>query len=218
MSLTTGLVYASEMSLGNMPDVSYTENTSRYKTDLRGTNTNIAYTRLPSGLWVHNFYNTSVVTIANHNCLNPYTQTLMCWVKITAPIDAGLLEKGVWIAGNCNYSLSLLFFSFVYIRRNTVDVVDFLLSLVVPPTLNRWYFLSVTEDIPNAVALGYVNGVLVATDNTLAGTVNPLLNTENLLLGTSSNHYQAGTKIFDRVLNAAEILKIYNAEKWMFGL
>jgi hypothetical protein len=72
--ITRNLIFASEASRGVSPDVATTLD--------NGTNTAITYTRLPSGLWVHNFNGTtSKITLAS---TVTKLQTVVFWMYPTS--------------------------------------------------------------------------------------------------------------------------------------
>jgi hypothetical protein len=199
MSLTRGLVFSSEVSLGT-----------------------ITYTRLPSGLWVHTQNtNTDRVSLGTPSSINftYHNFTILAWINLTTTatntifsrINTGNDGWAFYIDANgaiTAYSLS----------GGGGDVSYSSNGLI---SLNTWYFVSMIRNGTDCYT--YLNGLDVtnthgvhSNPSDLSAFIAYLGNYSTLVLGLLG--YYSIVNIFQRVLSAAEILKLYNRDKWMFGL
>ena len=119
-----------------------------------------------------------------------------------------------------------IFFFFWYTKLAGVSTTR-TLSSPLTYTDSKWYNVVCTL-VQDTVATTstvnmYVNGVIVATQTTAAGTLDSIFQAGRLRIGNNTpaaypfNGKISNLKIYNRILTAPEVLQNYNAQKTRFG-
>ena len=154
------------------------------------------------------------------------TFTIGCWVKFSDNVnDRYLLSFGRDIGGSTG---GLALFAYGFNAISDVLIFEFgsgigRVSSGIVPSLNIWYYLTVTADVTNVKF--YLNGELKNTSSQGSGAItsSPTLSIGSYVngSGTPGTYFYAGNiaqvSIYNRSLTAAEVLQNYNATKSRFG-
>lgn len=136
-------------------------------------------------------------------------KTICCWVK---PMDITSADQEIVSKSILHNGVEVLIYggemSYFVMNNDGDSVIN--TNLV----LNQWVFISATHDGPNSPMKLYVNGVLVAEKTTPV----TITNAAKLFIGdwcdTDIRRYFNGVidevRIFNRPLNASEVLMLYN--------
>jgi hypothetical protein len=155
------------------------------------------------------------------------TFTIGCWVKFSDNVnDRYLLSFGRDIGGSTG---GLALFAYGFNAISDVLIFEFgsgigRVSSGIVPSLNIWYYLTVTADVTNVKF--YLNGELKNTSSQGSGAItsSPTLSIGSYVngSGTPGTYFYAGNiaqvSIYNRALTDVEILQNYNATKSRFGL
>ena len=155
------------------------------------------------------------------------TFTIGCWVKFSDNVnDRYLLSFGRDIGGSTG---GLALFAYGFNEISDVLIFEFgsgigRVSSGIVPSLNIWYYLTVTADVTNVKF--YLNGELKNTSSQGSGAItsSPTLSIGSFVngSGTPGTYFHSGNisqvSIYNRSLTAAEVLQNYNATKSRFGL
>jgi hypothetical protein len=154
------------------------------------------------------------------------TFTIGCWVKFSDNVnDRYLLSFGRDIGGSTG---GLALFAYGFNAISDVLIFEFgsgigRVSSGIVPSLNIWYYLTVTADVTNVKF--YLNGEVKNTSSQGSGAItsSPTLSIGSYVndSGTPGTYFYAGNiaqvSIYNRALSAAEVLQNYNATKSRFG-
>ena len=154
------------------------------------------------------------------------TFTIGCWVKFSDNVnDRYLLSFGRDIGGSTG---GLALFAYGFNSISDVLIFEFgsgigRVSSGIVPSLNIWYYLTVTADATNVKF--YLNGELKNTSSQGSGAItsSPTLSIGSYVnsSGTPGAYFYAGNiaqvLIYNRALTADEVLQNYNATKSRFG-
>lgn len=222
--LTRGLVFGSEISTVYSPAIATTKDRSRYKSDC--TNNDITYARHKNGQWYHvlnggsSYYYRAGADSLQCN-FSYHSFTISTWIYTPGGIAAAyIVGQGVTDVDGWGF---FLFTNNISLRLNQAAAhTD--ISTVGTLAYDKWQLIGVTRN--GNEGQFYVDGEAVATmgGGSLADAVS-VAGGNDLVIGVNDNKttqdfegYLFSLRIFNRELSPAEILKIYNAEKWMFGL
>ena len=154
------------------------------------------------------------------------TFTIGCWVKFSDNVnDRYLLSFGRDIGGSTG---GLALFAYGFNAISDVLIFEFgsgigRVSSGIVPSLNIWYYLTVTADVTNVKF--YLNGEVKNTSSQGSGAItsSPTLSIGSYVngSGTPGTYFYAGNiaqvSIYNRSLSATEVLQNYNATKSRFG-
>ena len=154
------------------------------------------------------------------------TFTIRCWVKFSDNVnDRYLLSFGRDIGGSTG---GLALFAYGFNAISDVLIFEFgsgigRVSSGIVPSLNIWYYLTVTADVTNVKF--YLNGELKNTSSQGSGAItsSPTLSIGSFVngSGTPGTYFHSGNiaqvSIYNRALSATEVLQNYNATKSRFG-
>jgi hypothetical protein len=154
------------------------------------------------------------------------TFTIGCWVKFSDNVnDRYLLSFGRDIGGSTG---GLALFAYGFNVISDVLIFEFgsgigRVSSRIVPSLNIWYYLTVTADVTNVKF--YLNGEVKNTSSQGSGAItsSPTLSIGSYVndSGTPGTYFYAGNiaqvSIYNRSLSATEILQNYNATNSRFG-
>ena len=154
------------------------------------------------------------------------TFTIGCWVKFSDNVnDRYLLSFGRDIGGSTG---GLALFAYGFNAISDVLIFEFgsgigRVSSGIVPSLNIWYYLTVTADVTNVKF--YLNGEVKNTSSQGSGAItsSPTLSIGSYVngSGTPGTYFYDGNiaqvSIYNRSLSATEILQNYNATKSRFG-
>jgi hypothetical protein len=154
------------------------------------------------------------------------TFTIGCWVKFSDNVnDRYLLSFGRDIGGSTG---GLALFAYGFNAISDVLVFEFgsgigRVSSGIVPSLNIWYYLTVTADVTNVKF--YLNGEVKNTSSQGSGAItsSPTLSIGSYVndSGTPGTYFYAGNiaqvSIYNRSLSATEVLQNYNATKSRFN-
>ena len=155
------------------------------------------------------------------------TFTIGCWVKFSDNVnDRYLLSFGRDIGGSTG---GLALFAYGFNEISDVLIFEFgsgigRVSSGIVPSLNIWYYLTVTADVTNVKF--YLNGELKNTSSQGSGAItsSPTLSIGSFVngSGTPGTYFHSGNiaqvSIYNRALSATEVLQNYNTTKGRFGL
>ena len=214
MSEYRGVVLDPSVYRGETSPPDALEDESRYGND--GVPTDITWVRLPSGLWVRNFNGaTSKVDCGTDSSLDiSGNLTMTAWVKWDGTPQWGvLITKGTSVAwNNNNYTFGLTNADPPLVTFRVAGVLDSVATL----TADTWTLVAVVYD---GAGILYINGV---SDNT--GALGPPVPVATaLVIGTDDGTDNLSSdlafpRVYNYALSAAQIYKIYNAERSLFGV
>lgn len=220
MSLTRGLVFQSEVSLGVMPDVAYTYDKSREKNN--GSNTSITYTRLPSGLWAHYFNGTGYVSLGStvpSLYFGNKILTISFWVNLSSLTDAYIIYNGATNATTKGYMISANSGTVYFYISDGASRVYAYTSAGLLET-NKWYHCLGTSN--GTTSYIYVNGIVGANTGNVAPLGDIAYTTTKYWGRTGGTPRMTGylTKVnyWNRYFSAVEVIKLFNRDRWMFGV
>ncbi len=205
-------IYRGETS----PPAATLEDESRYGND--GAITGATWTRLPSGLWVQSYGGADSIDCGSGNSLNlGGFVTLIAWARQTTINNWG----GIISKGNYNFSYSIYF-------RNDGANGGYINATGTSNmsggsySADTWYMSTLTYDKDagaNNIIL-YQNTTVVDTDTQTGDTdtVGDALKVGDANgLGKITGRI-ALPRVFNYPLSPAQIYKIYNAERSLFGV
>jgi hypothetical protein len=214
---TRGIVFEADVSRDVMPSTVTLIDRSRWKNN--GTWTNGAYTRLPSGLWVGSFNGTSTqINCGKNSSLNLFHLTLLAWVNPSTADENGYVIAKFSGALNSGYSL---LWSGESDQISLVGGSATRTSNAVFTEYGRWAFCAIVAGGGNVYF--YHNGVSEGT----AAVVLSDSSASDFIIGNRDGgtifaHYFDGYIARPRALNymltPGQILKIFNAERSLFGV
>ena len=159
------------------------------------------------------------VSIAETSTLDLQSYTYAFWIKRTQAQSSSWLQFLQRSTSNRNPG--------IWFYINEVDKLHFSIRMsgdyntsVNPPGfyLNEWHYFTATVkyDGTNTSLNGYTDGVLTDGPNNYAN-VSPTLGTGSSFVGKYGLHL-ANLKVYNRALEASEVLQNFNATKSRFGL
>ena len=167
--------------------------------------------------------------VSKSSWTNPPTNTLTigCWVKFSDNVtDRYVLSFGKDIGGATG---GLALFAYGFNVVSDVLIFEFgsgigRVSSGIIPSLNIWYYLTVTADATNTKF--YLNGELKNTSSQGSGAITslPTLSIGSYVngVGTPGTYFHSGNiaqvSVYNTALTAAEVLQNYNATKWRYGI
>ncbi len=214
--LTRGAVLLPREYRGETEPPDTLEDTSRYGND--GVHTDIAWVRLPSGLWGRDFDGaTSVVTITAHPSLDLLNGiSVIAWVYPRVWGDSAIVEKR---SANDGALLSITSGNLGFNIRHAATSHWALIAGL--PSVNNWHLVVGTWD--KITVRTYNDTVIGGTTAAWATTRIPVIN--NQLIGRASfgtvkslDGIIVKERILDYALSAAQIYKIFNSERSLFGV
>lgn len=197
----------------------------RSRTGANGTFSNVTWVQLPSGLWVASYNGTTSYTEIPDNPALRLTQggTLMAWIKPNSEgenIGGRIIDKSSALGGTNGYSMSCQANNTVSLGINGGSPV--LLSSTQAITFSSWQLAVSTFSLSGRKL--YVNGADVTasggSETGLPPNVSGVVCIGNRAGATDRTFdgYISGERIYNRVLSATEILRIYNSEKLFYGI
>jgi len=160
------------------------------------------------------------VEFSDDTNLNNQTLTMESWIQLDSTLaqDAFIFEKG---QVNTQYSNFVATNGYLYFRTQGLSTVDKTLNLTSYTSAGLWTHIACTYGAGTKYI--YINGVLRSTQTGLTGTIPT--NTTGLFLGAygpGTSYFMNGkiavSRVYNKVLTAAEVTQNYKAQKSRFGL
>ena len=152
--------------------------------------------------------------------LNSQTITMESWAQFDSTLlqDAFLFEKGFV---NTQYSTFLDTVGNLRLRTIGLTPQDFAINITTLTSAGLWTHIACAYGA--GAKYIYINGVLIATQTGLTGTIST--NTTGLFLGAygpGSSYFMDGkiavSRVYNKALTQAEVTQNFNAQKSRFGL
>ncbi len=218
---STSLVFAEKPSIGIEP----TRLFDRSRFGNHGTHTNVTMVRLPRGLWVRSFNGAdSYIEVAHHaSQLLTTGGTIEAWIKAESygEVQGKIVDKSTGVTGGDGYSLVVVNGGYIrlYIngsaRQSDVNAITF----------GDGNFSHVVVTWDNAgLCTFYVNGSQsgtpgISTDPAVITTTNALtIGNRSGFTDRTFDGDIALPKVYNYVLSAGQIKRIYEKQRSEFGV
>lgn len=225
MSITRGLVYASQDYRGEATPAAGTLSLDRSREKNTATETSIGYTKIKSGLWVfEGNAATDNILIPNNNCINFTYQnfTLMMWINSTSLASENWLFSKGSPSNDMGYHIWISTAGAILFRTSSgagLGVNSYTASGQI--TINTWNLISITRNSTSGKI--YKNGVDITSSSAVHANL-ASSSTKILYMSTYNGASSAIignwtlSRIWQRALSIGEIRTIYESERSLFGL